>query len=111
MGTIWRVVVAGEVTYEKEDSDVTVDSEAEETAVEIEASDAEEVDAAAEMLEVISEYEAEMTELSLLKVDDAEEIENVGVADPDKDRELEALGVATELTVLEVEATPCTGGC
>ncbi len=99
MGTIWRVVVAGEATYEKEDSDVTVDSEAEET-VEIEASDAEEVDAAAEMLEVTSEYEAEMTELSLLKVDDAEEIENVGVADSDKDRELEALGVATELSAL-----------
>lgn len=111
MGTIWRVVVAGEATYEKEDSDVTVDSEAEETAVEIEASDAEEVDAVAEMLEVTSEYEAEMTELSLLKVDDAEEMENVGVADSDKDRELEALGVATELTALEVEAAPCTGGC
>ncbi len=110
MGTIWRVVVAGEATYEKEDREVTVDSEAEEI-VEIEASDAEEVDAAAEILEVTSEYEAEMTELSLLKVDDAEEIENVGVVDSGRDRELEALGVATELTVLEAEAAPCTGGC
>lgn len=109
MGTRWRVVVAGEETYE--DSDVTVDSEAEETPVEIEASDAEEVDAAPEMLEVTSEYEAEMTELSLLKVDDAEETENVGVAELNKDCELEALTVTTELVALEVEAAPCTGGC
>lgn len=104
--------MAGELegTYEEEDSDVTEDSEADETA-DIELSDAKEVDVAAEMVEVTSENEAETAELLLLiKADDDETTEYAGIADSDKDNELKRLDVAAELAVV-IEGAPGSGGC